>query len=685
MKRLLLLTFLGLWFNQTVLAQTGSAESIKLYRQKLARYKKDDSTRAKLLTRLSNSYRRNNYDSALFYGRKALVLAKQIGYAKGEASAEISLEYSLRETGNLAEALNLQLDLLGKALLSNNVYVEGVELNSIGNTYLEMGDLKTALDYYRRSRNIFLPLPDNAGPYIPSSKYWISGYYKRNEASNMGNVFEKMNQLDSALRYETAMYHDKNFPEDLIPELLSRLGALQLKLGKEQEAMQFFRKGIVLSFKENTVNDRATIYYQMAALFNKMNQADSSLYYAHQSFYTASSITRAKVALDASLLIADLYHKTANLDSAYAYQRIAIEYKDALFGADKFRQIQLVLSQEQQRQQKLLQEREALKNRYWIIGAGALLVFVLIILLLVWRNNRVQTRQNRLLSIQKTQITEQRDEMKITLENLHKTQTQLIQSEKMASLGELTAGIAHEIQNPLNFVNNFSEVNQEMIDELKEALKNGNLEEAIAIADDLQQNEEKINHHGKRADFIVKGMLLHSRNTTGEKEPTDINVMANEFFKLSYHGLRAKDKNFNAELITNFDPGLPKITVAHQDIGRVLLNLFNNAFYAVNEKQKTVAGHSFGAGDDYKPEVTVTTYADKNSLVISVKDNGNGIPDAIKEKIMQPFFTTKPTGEGTGLGLSLSYDIVVKGHAGNIAVNSVEGEGSEFIIQLPIN
>jgi signal transduction histidine kinase len=265
---------------------------------------------------------------------------------------------------------------------------------------------------------------------------------------------------------------------------------------------------------------------------------------------------------------------------------------------------------------------------------------------------------------------------KKTLKALRNTQRQLIQSEKMASLGELTAGIAHEIQNPLNFVNNFSDVNREMIDELKVELQRGDIEEALGIAEDLQQNEEKINHHGKRADFIVKGMLLHSRNTTGEKELTDINVMANEFLKLSYHGLRAKDKNFNAELVTNFDESLPKINVAHQDIGRVLLNLFNNAFYAVNEKQKT-------AGPDYKPEVTVSTSIEKGNLVISVKDNGNGIPDAIKEKIMQPFFTTKPTGEGTGLGLSLSYDIVVKGHGGNIQVNSKEGEGSEFIILIP--
>jgi two-component system NtrC family sensor kinase len=275
------------------------------------------------------------------------------------------------------------------------------------------------------------------------------------------------------------------------------------------------------------------------------------------------------------------------------------------------------------------------------------------------------------------EVERQTAEIRTTLDNLKATQTQLVQSEKMASLGELTAGIAHEIQNPLNFVNNFSEVNKEMVAELEEELKAGNIEEALAIASDIKANEEKINHHGKRADFIVKGMLQHSRTSTGEKQETNINILADEFFKLSYHGLRAKDKNFNAEMVTHFNEDLPKVNIAQQDIGRVLLNLFNNAFYAVNQKQKT-------AGADYKPEVIVSTSIDKNNLVIKVKDNGNGIPDAIKEKIMQPFFTTKPTGEGTGLGLSLSYDIVVKGHGGSIDVNSKEGEFTEFIILLPL-
>jgi signal transduction histidine kinase len=248
----------------------------------------------------------------------------------------------------------------------------------------------------------------------------------------------------------------------------------------------------------------------------------------------------------------------------------------------------------------------------------------------------------------------------------------------MASLGELTAGIAHEIQNPLNFVNNFSEVSKELLGELKDELDKGDIEEAKVISNDVIQNLEKINHHGKRADAIVKGMLEHSRTSSGKKEPTDINKLADEYLRLSYHGLRAKDKTFNAEMLMRFDPALPKINIIPQDIGRVLLNLFNNAFYAVNEKAKT-------AGADYKPEVSVTTALENESVKIVVKDNGIGIPDAIKDKIMQPFFTTKPTGEGTGLGLSLSYDIVVKGHGGTISVNTKENEFTEFTVSLPID
>jgi signal transduction histidine kinase len=262
------------------------------------------------------------------------------------------------------------------------------------------------------------------------------------------------------------------------------------------------------------------------------------------------------------------------------------------------------------------------------------------------------------------------------LAELRITQRQLIQSEKMASLGELTAGIAHEIQNPLNFVNNFSDVNVELIDEMKNEFANGNEQEAMLIADDIKENEQKINHHGKRADSIVKGMLQHSRKSSGQKEPTDINALADEYLRLSYHGLRAKDKSFNADMKTDFDKSIGKINIIPQDIGRVLLNLFNNAFYAVNEG---ITGNP----DSYKPTVSVSTKKCDDKVQIIVRDNGNGIPQNIVDKIFQPFFTTKPTGSGTGLGLSLSYDII-KAHGGTLKVESKENEESEFIIQLPI-
>jgi signal transduction histidine kinase len=260
------------------------------------------------------------------------------------------------------------------------------------------------------------------------------------------------------------------------------------------------------------------------------------------------------------------------------------------------------------------------------------------------------------------------------LSELQQTQTQLIQSEKMASLGELTAGIAHEIQNPLNFVNNFSEVSKELLVEMQEEIENGDFEEVKAIMEDVIQNLEKINHHGKRADGIVKGMLQHSRSSSGTKEPTDINALADEYLRLAYHGLRAKDKSFNAELVTDFDNTIGKIHVIPQDIGRVILNLITNGFYAVNEKKQK--------DEDYKPIVSVSTKKIGDYLEIKVTDNGNGIPKEVVDKIFQPFFTTKPTGQGTGLGLSLSYDIV-KAHGGSLTVISSEGKGSEFSFTLP--
>lgn len=268
------------------------------------------------------------------------------------------------------------------------------------------------------------------------------------------------------------------------------------------------------------------------------------------------------------------------------------------------------------------------------------------------------------------------EELSESLKELKAAQAQLIQSEKMASLGELTAGIAHEIKNPLNFVNNFSEVSNELIDELNEEIINGDFEEVKAISTDLKLNLEKILHHGKRADGIVKGMLQHSRSSTGTKEPTDINQLTDEYFRLAYHGLRAKNKSFNATLETNYDENVKKVDIVPQDIGRVILNLFTNAFYAVDEKK------SNSNSADYEPTVSLSTEKTKENIIIKVRDNGNGIPKQVLEKIFQPFFTTKPAGKGTGLGLSMSYDII-KAHKGKLEVNTEAGTYTEFKIILP--
>ncbi len=297
------------------------------------------------------------------------------------------------------------------------------------------------------------------------------------------------------------------------------------------------------------------------------------------------------------------------------------------------------------------------------------------------RNEELQLQvdeQTKNLKQKNEQLIKAKEQIEETLKVLKETQAQLIQSEKMASLGELTAGIAHEIQNPLNFVNNFSEVNTELLDELKGEIGSGNMEGVDELVNDIIDNEKKINFHGKRADAIVKGMLQHSRSSNGQKDPTDINALADEYLRLSYHGLRAKDKSFNATLETDFDQSIPKIDVVAQDIGRVILNLITNAFHAVSDKKQKLNG------SDFEPTVKVCTKNLSEHIEIIISDNGNGIPESVRQRIFQPFFTTKPTGQGTGLGLSLSYDIM-RFHGGEIQVESELGFGAEFKLIIPKN
>jgi signal transduction histidine kinase len=380
--------------------------------------------------------------------------------------------------------------------------------------------------------------------------------------------------------------------------------------------------------------------------------------------------------LDASSILAQAYKLKNQKDSTIKYLELSVALNDKLFNQEKQREIQNLTFNEQNRLEEIEREREQFRNQLKLYGLLAFGVVGFIVALLLWRNNLHRKRAYTLLQTQKQETDHQRSKAEQALHKLKATQTQLIQSEKMASLGELTAGIAHEIQNPLNFVNNFSELNTELFEELKQEIDKGDLEEAKAIVQDLKENEQKIMLHGKRADMIVKSMLQHSRTSSGEKQATDLNTLADEYLRLAYHGLRAKEKDFNAEFLLEADPQIGKVEVVPQEIGRVLLNLFNNAFYATQQKKAQLNGQ-------YQPQVTVTTKATVDKVEIRVRDNGTGIPESVQQKIFQPFFTTKPTGEGTGLGLSLSYDIISKGHGGELNVESKEGEFTEFIITLP--
>ncbi|MEO6289633.1 MAG: ATP-binding protein [Ginsengibacter sp.] len=342
--------------------------------------------------------------------------------------------------------------------------------------------------------------------------------------------------------------------------------------------------------------------------------------------------------------------------------------------------------QEQQRQQSIEVAKIRYRNKinlYAVIFASCVFLFIA---LLLWRNNKQRCKDYSLLQQQKSKT-------EAALQEPKSTQAQLAQKEKMASLGELTAGIAHEIKNPLNFINNFAELNAELLEELKEQMETDSPDkkEEKAIHEDMKQNLEKIIRHGRRADSIVKNMLGHSRNSGGVTVSTDINALADEYSKLAYNGIRAADKSFNAVIEKYFDASLStpdgRINIVPQDIGRVLLNLFNNAFYAVNEKKKNSTRSLMGS-EAYEPIVTVTTKAVKRpsgrlGVSIAVRDNGNGIQGDVVNKIFQPFYTTKPTGEGTGLGLSLSYDIATKAHGGELKINTKEGEYAEFVIELP--
>lgn len=520
--------------------------------------------------------------------------------------------------------------------------------------YYAAGDSSKALYYDRRTVKMSVSLGD---------KKDITVAY-----NNIAADLAEYGHFDSAFYYASNAIAIAYAIRDslLIAKTLSTMGEGYIVRSQYDSALRYVRKSMSIA----RVHSRLDYVYglnDLAHMFLYRHQPDSAIYYATQAATLSGRIGLMQQSIRAYQYLAVAYKETGPLDSAYKYLALTVSTKDSVYGVDKIKQLHLLDIREQNRQREIEQHRLDLKNDVKVYGLLSGLAVFTIIGSILYRNSRKE-RKAKLLLQQKNDTIEQ------TLNELKSTQYQLIQSEKMASLGELTAGIAHEIQNPLNFVNNFSEINAELIDELEAKANTGNLTEVKAIAKDIKDNEKKITHHGKRADAIVKGMLQHSRAGSGQKELTDINALADEYLRLAYHGLRAKDKSFTVTLKTEYDETAGAINIMPQDIGRVMLNLITNAFYAVGEKSKeSVPG--------YEPIVTVSTKRNGNHMVISVRDNGNGIPQKIVAKIFQPFFTTKPTGQGTGLGLSLAYDIV-KAHGGELKVETTEDIGSEFVIHL---
>ena len=652
---ILFLLYLQCAYSQT----TEQYDSIKY----LISSAKDDSTKFYRTYDLIWVYMYSNIDSAAFYIRQNILLAKKMN-SDAASDAVYGQYWTLEDiNGNYSGALQYILQSLRSAEQKNNFISICQTCFNLSNVYSETGDFEKAIYYLRRAKSM---LESKVNPIIQQEKNEVIASRYIFCLVNFAQVFERFNRLDSALKYANdarnlylRRYGSDHFFSHILPPIM---GNIYSKKGDYPVALNYYRTGITIAGRDGVIKDVMDNYSGTANTFEKMGQFDSSIFYANKVLELSEVVHNMLIKLDALSLLANVYKLKRNTDSVAKYLELTIETKDSLFNTRKLIEMQNMTFNDELRRRELKdQEQQYQTQLHTYLLSGGLIV-VLLVAGILYRNNRQKQRAK--VKIEKA------------YSDLKSAQAQLIQSEKMASLGELTAGIAHEIQNPLNFVNNFSEVNGELIKELKREANTGNMEEVNAIADDIEANSQKINHHGKRADAIVKGMLQHSRTDSGIREPSDINRLADEYLRLAYQGFRARDKSFNATFSTEFDNTLNKVNIVPQEIGRVILNLINNAFYAVNERSKQgVPG--------YEPTVIVGTRRLQDKIEISVKDNGNGIPGSIKEKIFQPFFTTKPTGQGTGLGLSLAYDII-KAHGGEIKVESKEGARSEFIVQLPI-
>lgn len=579
-----------------------------------------------------------NSAAALEFIFKALELSRQTAFTDHETTNLYQLGVTYYHLANYDKALEYLYKSLSLARSVNFTLMEAYNLNIIGSIYFETNDYDRALNYYKQGLTI---------RQLSGDKWGEAG-----SLDNIGFTYLKLKNYRRGIEYckksleITRATGDKKGQANA----LLHIAEIYKQAGELKRAAEFINESLLIRKQNGDKRGEVEIFLFLSSLFKDFPEKNNKVFEWLEK--------AAKHAEEIKAL--DLLGKTRF--ALYEYHKGEENFKEAI----------------QQLEMHIMIEKELHKNA---ISQKVLNLEISYKAEETEKEAKIIRLKNDELTKLNKKIEKQKKKLEVALTNLKEAQAQLIQSEKMASLGELTAGIAHEIQNPLNFVNNFSEVSNELISEMVVEFEKGNTEEVKNIAKDIQQNLEKITYHGKRADTIVKGMLQHSNSGSGKKEPTDINALADEYLSLAYHGLRAKDKSFNATIKTDFDTNIGNINIIPQDIGRVILNLITNAFYVVDEKKKQCQSELV---DDYEPTVTVSTKKIKGKVEIKVADNGNGIPQKLLDKIFQPFFTTKPTGQGTGLGLSLSYDII-KGHGGELKVETKGGEGSEFFIVLPAN
>ncbi|RYU76409.1 ATP-binding protein [Hymenobacter persicinus] len=666
----------------TELAATDAPQALRLGREALglARQLRDTAGIGRGLLWLSILHRREaRYDSARYYTLLARQLFARRHDRRREAKACLELSLIDQLQSNPASALAWALRGLPLAEQSQDLAVQTQLRSTIGGIYSQIGDYPSALAMLQQALRDGRRLGDQQ---VVAATL-----------SNLASTYQMQKKWPQALYYFQRAVQASQRMGDVKNETTNEIGLAEVygQQGDHTQALEHGYRARTLVRTNQDEYNLPAVQLMLARSFLLTQRPDSAVALARQALQL-SQRTRSNGNIgNAADVLAQAYAALGNYRAAYEHQRLYADYQDTLAGEATQRKTSALrygyeLGKKQNQiallnKTRQLQAQRGARQRQQLYGLLAGLVGALLVAALLWRNVYNKQRANRDLNEKNEQIARQRDDLTRALTGLREAQTRLIQREKMASLGELTAGIAHEIQNPLNFVNNFSEVSVELVEEFMDGpwqrLPEAEKAYATELLDSLTQNLQKITHHGHRADSIVKGMLQHSHASTGERVLTDLNALVAEHLPLAYQSFRAKNKDFNATLTPDFDSRVQQVNLVPQDIGRVLINLFNNAFYALQQRQLTGPA-------DYVPELVVHTKRQRNQVQIRVQDNGIGMDEEIQQKVFQPFFTTKPTGEGTGLGLSLSYDIVVKGHGGTLSVASQPGQGTEVVISLPV-